>query len=154
MFTNFENSLIGNLDLGLEGAHYRLEATKVFNLALARGRLGQLWAKILGKQNQLQTLTCQPVSPRRPTNRIVSVPMRMIKGSLGRSTDFDANFNPLQERSRSRWVSIATAIQMDIPLPPIELVQVGEAYFVQDGHHRISVTKTMGQEMIDARIVS
>jgi hypothetical protein len=154
MYTNFEQSLIGNVDLGLDGANVRLQTAKAFNLALARGRFGQLCAKILRKQTHLQTLPSQPVSQRRPTSRVVAVPIRQIKGSLGRSTDFDANFNPLQERSRSRWISIATAIQRNIPLPPIELVQVGEAYYVQDGHHRISVAKAIGQDMIDARIVN
>ena len=35
-------------------------------------------------------------------------------------------------------------------LPPIELIQLGDAYFVRDGHHRISVASALGQHHIDA----
>ena len=154
MTTNFENSLLGNLNQALDGTTIRLQAVRSFNLALNRGRRGHLLAKILGKPAHLEELTAQPVSSHRPTNRIVTVPIREIKGSLGRNEDFDRDFNPLKENSRSRWISVATAFQMGIPLPPVELVKVGENYFVRDGHHRISVAKSMEQEMIDARIMN
>ncbi len=154
MITSLDYSLIGSMNQNLEGGNSRLQAVKCFNRAYSRGKLGQLWAKILGKDNHLKTLASQPVSTRRPTSHIVSVPIQQIKGSLGRSADFDVNFNPLQERSRSRWISVASAIQAGIPLPPVELVQVGDTYYVRDGHHRISVAKTMEQEAIEARIVN
>ena len=154
MITNYEYSLIGTMSQRLNDTNLRLDAAKSFNLAYNRGKLNQLLAKILRKENHLQTLSSQPVASTHPTSRIVSVSIRQIKGSLGRSTDFDANFNPLQERSRSRWISILTAVRMNIPLPAVELVQVGETYYVQDGHHRISVAKSMDQEMIEARIVN
>ena len=32
------------------------------------------------------------------------------------------------------------------------LVQVGDIYFVRDGHHRISVAQALGQTDIDARV--
>jgi hypothetical protein len=41
---------------------------------------------------------------------------------------------------------------MGVVLPPVCLIQVGDVYFVRDGHHRISVAKVMGQEQIDAEI--
>jgi len=154
MITNYEYSLIGNMSQRLNDINLRLDATKSFNLAYNRGRRNQLVVKILGKENHLQTLSSQPVASSRSTSRIVSVPIRQIKGSLGRSTDFDVNFNPLQERSHSRWISILTAVRMNIPLPAIALVQVGDTYLVRDGHHRISVAKSMGQVMIEARIVN
>jgi hypothetical protein len=154
MITNYEYSLIGNMSQRLNNMNLRIDAAKSFNLAYSRGKRNQLLAKILRKENHLRTLSSQPVTSNHPTSRIVAVPIRQIKGSLGRSTDFDANFNPLQERSRSRWISILTAVEMNIPLPAVELVMVGNAYYVRDGHHRISVAKSMDQEMIEARIVN
>lgn len=154
MITNYEYSLIGNMSQRLNNMNLRIDAAKSFNLAYSRGRRNQLLAKILRKENLLQTLSSQPVTSNQPTSRIVAVPIRQIKGSLGRSTDFDANFNPLQERSRTRWISILTAVKMNIPLPAVELVMVDNAYYVRDGHHRISVAKSMDQEMIEARIVN
>jgi hypothetical protein len=37
-------------------------------------------------------------------------------------------------------------------LTPVELIQVGDVYFVRDGHHRISVAQAMGQKAIDAEV--
>ena len=34
----------------------------------------------------------------------------------------------------------------------MELVQLGDLYFVREGHHRISVAQAMGQESIDAEV--
>lgn len=71
-------------------------------------------------------------------------------GSQTRCYDFDANFRPLKVHNRSRWLGVATAWQLGKKLPPIQLIQVGEVYFVEDGHHRISVAKAMGQLEIEA----
>jgi ParB-like chromosome segregation protein Spo0J len=37
-------------------------------------------------------------------------------------------------------------------LPPIEVIQIGEHYFVNDGHHRISVARALGIAYIDALV--
>ena len=154
MTISFEYSQITNLITSLDATSLRMEAVKTFNQAYSRGKRNQLLARIFHKDNHLQALSSQPVASSHPTSRIVTVPIRKITGSLGRSEDFDANFNPLQERSRSRWVSILTAIRSNISLPPVELVQVGSAYYVRDGHHRISVARSLDQEAIEARIVN
>jgi hypothetical protein len=80
------------------------------------------------------------------------VPIGQIQGSEGRSLDFDRDFNPLQERTRERWLGIFTARQAGKELPPVSLVQVGNRYFVRDGHHRISVAQALGQTAIEARV--
>lgn len=80
------------------------------------------------------------------------VPIASICGSEGRSDDFDADFRPLREASKERWVDIAIARSRDVPLPAVELVQIGDCYFVRDGHHRISVAKMAGQLEIEAEV--
>jgi hypothetical protein len=80
------------------------------------------------------------------------VPMDQIQGSEGREHDFDLDFNPLQSHNMDRWVNVAVARQLGISLPPVELVQVGQIYFVRDGHHRISVAKALGQREIEAEV--
>jgi hypothetical protein len=154
MITSFGYSLTGNIDAGQDDINLRMDAAKAFNRAYSHGKRDQFLAKIFRKENHLQSLSSQPVESHRPTNRIISVPIHQIKGSLGRSDDFDQNFNPLSECSRSRWMSIAAAIRIGLPMPAVELVQVRNAYYVRDGHHRISVVKSMGQDAIDARIVN
>ena len=42
--------------------------------------------------------------------------------------------------------------ESDMPLPAISVVQVGDSYYVRDGHHRISVARLMGEEYIEAHV--
>jgi len=82
-----------------------------------------------------------------------TIPLNHIKGSEGRSTDFDCDFNPLHARTRNRWMSIAIARSQGDTLPLVELIQLGEDYFVRDGHHRISVAHAFSEEYIDAVVI-
>ena len=81
------------------------------------------------------------------------VPIERIVGS-GRYRDFSLAFLPLRQESDGRWQSIARARRQGINLPPPLLYQVGDAYFVEDGNHRISVARTAGQEYIEANVVA
>lgn len=82
-----------------------------------------------------------------------SVVIDQIKGSEGRLADFDDAFHPLHDRLRSRWLGVASARLSGRELPPVELIQFGGIYYVQDGHHRISVAKALGEKYIDAEVV-
>jgi hypothetical protein len=81
---------------------------------------------------------------------IRSVEIDRIQGSEGRSSDFDLTFHPIQEHTRHRWLSVAVARLSGKALPPIELVQVKDIFFVRDGHHRISVARAFGEKFMDA----
>ena len=83
---------------------------------------------------------------------IRSVKLDQIQGSEGRSKDFDRFFHSRQDRTRSRWITVASARMTGKELPPIELIQIGEIYFVRDGHHRISVARALGEKYLDAII--
>jgi len=80
------------------------------------------------------------------------VPLDAIVGTVDRAVDFDRGFRPTSAHLRSRWERIATAQRRGEALPPISLYQVGELYFVRDGHHRVSVAKSLGREDIDAYV--
>jgi hypothetical protein len=80
------------------------------------------------------------------------VPIRHIRGSEGRCRDFDPCFRPLGIHNRGRWLSVAAARLRGVPMPPVELIQVGECYFARDGHHRISVARSLGNEYIEAQV--
>ena len=81
-----------------------------------------------------------------------TVPIEQIRGSEGRSSDFDRNFNLLQDHCKDRWLGVARAREQDKVLPPVEVVQVRDVYFVRDGHHRISVARALGQLDIEAEL--
>jgi hypothetical protein len=80
------------------------------------------------------------------------VPLDAIVGTVDRAADFDRGFRPTTTRLRSRWERIAAAQRRGEPLPPVSLFQVGELYFVRDGHHRVSVAKSQGRVDIDAYV--
>src|SRR3954451_7580788 len=80
------------------------------------------------------------------------VPLDMIVGTVDRAVDFDRGFRPTSARLRSRWERIAAASRRGEALPPISLFQVGDLFFVRDGHHRVSVAKSLGRDDIDAYV--
>lgn len=75
-----------------------------------------------------------------------------IRGSEGRTNDFDDQFYPLTSQGRQRWQRVAQALIEGMALPPAELIQVGGEFYVRDGHHRLSVTRALGQEVIEANV--
>jgi hypothetical protein len=81
------------------------------------------------------------------------VEIDQIVGSVGRYQDFDRAFLPKQTHTRVRWERVDAAILKDIILPPIEVYKIGEAYFVKDGNHRVSVAREKGQSYIDAYVI-
>jgi hypothetical protein len=121
------------------------------------------WAKRLGlrRANSLRDLNEKLAELRTLCPKLVSqghydgvqlVKLSAIKGSEGRKHDFDADFAPLHERVENRWVSVAMAILSGKSLPPVELVKVGDEYYVRDGHHRISVARALRQDAIEAEV--
>jgi hypothetical protein len=81
------------------------------------------------------------------------IPVAKIKGSEGRASDFDASFFPLNRRLRERWARIETLMMRGVEMPPIEVYRVGHIYFVKDGHHRVSVARTLGYETVRASVI-
>jgi hypothetical protein len=75
-----------------------------------------------------------------------------IVGSAGKNEWFDEDFMPLRDASRERWKRIAEAFRLGLELPPVSLYQLGGVYFVQDGHHRVSVARFHGVEWMDAEV--
>jgi hypothetical protein len=82
------------------------------------------------------------------------VPIERIVGSSGRYRDFDLAFLPLRREKDGRWRRVAMADRQGFKLPPPLLYQVGDAYFVEDGNHRVSVASASGQETIEARVIA
>jgi hypothetical protein len=81
------------------------------------------------------------------------VPVSEIVGSVGRHRDFDRAFLPSKPDLGTRWRRIDEIMDRGEELPPVSLYKIGDAYFVQDGNHRVSVARQRGVEMIDAEVV-
>ena len=82
------------------------------------------------------------------------VPLELIVGSEGRYQDFNRVFLPRREFLRRRWESVDKAHLGNVTLPPIRLYEIGGAYFVRDGNHRVSVARQNGAYAIDAEVSS
>ena len=80
------------------------------------------------------------------------VPLDVIVGTVNRGRDFDRRFRPTSGRVRSRWEHIAGAMRRGEAMPPVDLLRIGEIYFVRDGHHRVSVARALGHSDINAQV--
>lgn len=80
-----------------------------------------------------------------------AIPVAQIVGSLDRYADFDREFRPLHAQSRRRIAGLRSAFP-DGVMPPIEAYEVGGAYFVSDGHHRVALARERGAAFVDAEV--
>jgi hypothetical protein len=124
--------------------------------ARQRGQWGQFRAGLTGHSRELLALRdvrAACLVEAESDVGALTVCIDQIRGSESRVADFDRDFNPLQDRTRARWIGIAQARWQGKALPPVALVRVGDLYFVRDGHHRISVARALGQKRIEARVI-
>jgi hypothetical protein len=82
---------------------------------------------------------------------IREIPVAAIVGSLDRTSDFSRDFRPRRGPSRDRLAGLRSAFP-DGRMPPIEVHEVGGAYFVADGHHRVALARERSADFIDAEV--
>lgn len=80
------------------------------------------------------------------------VDLDLIVGSTDRVAGFDRRFRPTSDLTRQRFERLAGLVRRGEHLPPVDLLQVGDVYFVRDGHHRVAVLRALGRELIEARV--
>jgi len=97
-----------------------------------------------------------PESTRAPRRAIGlhSVPIDRIVGTMRHPSQNTADFLPLPRLRghnwRARWQRITSAVDRLATLPSVELVQVGDDYYVADGHNRVAAARQVGAVEIDA----
>jgi nucleotide-binding universal stress UspA family protein len=131
------------------------EAVEDFRRARRAASLEQIISRISGRSAELLSYERvrrqlgaggQKVQVRR------NIPLDAIIGSVGRYTDFTRSFLPKEGIDEHRWARVKTEVTGLVGLPPIEVYQIGEAYFVRDGHHRVSVARRLEAKTIDAYV--
>ena len=80
------------------------------------------------------------------------IPIASIVGTVSRNQDFSRTFLPKLVEDESRWVNVKLANESMEGVPPIDVYQIGEVYFVLDGHHRVSVMKSIKADYIQANV--
>jgi nucleotide-binding universal stress UspA family protein len=126
-----------------------------FRRARYRAALQEIMARLLGRSTELlsyeevrQMLRANATLPR----GLQEIPLEAIVGSVGRYSDFTRSFLPRRDSDADRWARIKVAMTGLTGVPPIEVYQVGEAYFVRDGNHRVSVARELGLSHIHAYV--
>jgi hypothetical protein len=81
-----------------------------------------------------------------------NVEVSKIVGSVGRHDAFDRGFMPTKASLAERWKRIDRAFHNGLALPAVRLHKIGDAYFVEDGNHRVSVARYQGVETVEAEV--
>jgi hypothetical protein len=126
-----------------------------YDRARRRAFYGGLKARFLGERNHL--LSFDEVRRALGANNRFYLGKKVVEvskivGSVGRHGEFDRDFMPLKANLGYRWKRVDQALRRGVELPVVSLYKIGEAYFVEDGNHRVSVARYQGVEMIDAEV--
>lgn len=121
-----------------------------------RQRAYRRLADLVAEQGPRDLLPLDEATRRlRPFRRVYAglqtIPIDRIVGTDGRGSDFDREFLPRRPDIGPRWRRLESAFP-EGGFPPIVVLQLGEAYFVVDGHHRVAITRQRGGEVIDAEV--
>ncbi len=134
------------------------DADSDFSKARRRAALSRLSARLRGQAGDVSTLL--------PLEEVVdalgktgekrigrdSIRLETIVGSVDRAREFDREFRPTTKRVQQRWKRINEAQRRGKGMPPIDVYRVGGLHFVSDGHHRVSVARHLGLDVIEAYV--
>ena len=136
-----------NINIGL--------AIQDFRQARQRAAIKEIMARLRGEPTQLlsyeevrKRLRAQSGIPR----GLREIPLNAIIGSVNRYNDFNRDFLPRSNVQAGRWARVEIATASAAGVPPIEVYQIGEVYFVKDGNHRVSVARQFGSPAIQAYV--
>jgi hypothetical protein len=128
-----------------------------FHRARRRADLEKVVASLTGKSADLLSFeeVRKKVRGVRGSRRVLKdVPLDSIVGSVGRYEDFTRDFLPRRDSDKERWARVEILANQSAGLPPVELFQIGDAYFVNDGNHRVSVARQNGHSHIEAYVTN
>jgi hypothetical protein len=133
------------------------QAKRVFAREHRKSWICRIIELLTGRSSRVLNLYCvkqeHPIRNRHYEG-IRTVPLKRIRGSENRNADFDIHFHPTRQHTKLRWVAVAAAMLGERALPPVDLIRLGDTYFVRDGHHRVSAARAFGQREIDANVTT
>jgi hypothetical protein len=132
-----------------------VQAEADFGRARRRAFFGRLAARLRRECNRLMAFDEvgeRHLAHNRRRLGLRDVEVSRIVGSVGRHEAFDRGFMPTKASLAERWKRVDRAFHRGLDLPAVRLYKVGEAYFVEDGNHRVSVARYQGVETIEADV--
>jgi nucleotide-binding universal stress UspA family protein len=139
----------------LSQVNYQL-ALRDFQQARKQAVMQQILARLRGKATELlcfddvrQQLRSTGITIK---HGLQEIPLDKIIGSVARYDDFTRSFLPKRDIDEQRWAGVKAAVDDMVGIPPIDVYQVGDAYFVQDGNHRVSISRRLDTKTISAYV--
>lgn len=132
-----------------------VSAINDFQRMRRRAALEQILSRLTGRSSDLLSYeeVRRSVGASQQVERgLQDVPLDTIVGSVGRYKDFTRTFLPKESTDEYRWANVKALNLGESGLPPVDLYKIGDAYFVADGNHRVSVAKEMGLASIQAYV--
>jgi hypothetical protein len=88
-----------------------------------------------------------------------TVQVASIMGTASRNQrQRDDEFMPLPEARgpnwNERWQHLRQAARTQAILPPVDLLKLGDDFWVVDGHNRVALARSTGQLAIDANVTA
>ena len=139
----------------IEETHLRRLALNEFNRARRRANLSQITDRLIGRPDKLipfETIRAEILQRNPRSLGLQQVPLDRIIGSVGRYREFNRQFLPLDDSLKERWVAVDT-LAASRGWPPVNLYKIGETYYVDDGNHRVSVGRQLGNSTIEAYVM-
>src|SRR5215207_6467850 len=129
-----------------------------FTRARRRARLRAVMARIRREHAPNRLLSFDDLRREHAANNRLYRGMRVVEadeivGSVGRWRDFDRSFLPARASVGHKWKRIDRAFHRTEDLPPVKLYKLEEAYFVVDGHHRVSVARYHDVPTVEAAVI-
>ena len=134
----------------------KLAAVERYVQSARRAEINDYWARITGRNCSL--LKFEDVANRLHIRQHIPAGHQMvlltdIVGSVGRHHEYTRGFYPRKTVLQDRWVMVDVTLNSLRGLPPVELYKVGDAYFVIDGNHRISVARANENTDVEAVVI-
>jgi hypothetical protein len=141
------------MNMSLPLTNIRSFVANEFTALRTRALRDTLLSKLIGRNTSLARLPegAFQTGPNRKSLGIQDILVNEIVGTLYRHSDFDCQFRPLKKNLRDRWINIYLLHEKE-GWPPVLVHKVGDHYYVEDGHHRVSVARALGITFIQAKV--
>lgn len=141
------------MNLSPHSSNMRSFLSDEFARLQARALRSSLWPSLNGRKTR--PVIFPEAAPEKSPNRrflgTMEIPLEQVIGTLNRRDDFDDQFRPLKPSLKERWVNAYLSLQTD-GWEPVLVHKVGDSYYVEDGHHRVSVARFLGMQFLEARV--
>ena len=139
-----------------ESPNVHAEASRDYHRARMKTFWSDVWSLFTGRTSDLLKFEDVQRSLRLRGQRnlgLQNIELDKIVGTVGRYNDFSRSFLPRKTVNQERWKRISALARGSLGFPPIDVYKVGEAYFVIDGNHRVSVARQIGMPTIEAYVI-